>query len=95
MTALMISTISIRSPEHMKRYMEATTQLAGTYGAELVAQGETRRVLNGAEVAHTRVVIARFPSLDKLNAWYDSDAYQAIAPLREDAADMHMIAYEE
>ena len=95
MTALMISTISIRSPQQMKAYLEASKELAGTFGAELVAQGETRRVLNGPDVDHTRVVIARFPSLEALNTWYDSDAYAKIAPLREEAADMHMIAYEE
>ncbi|MBZ0215293.1 MAG: DUF1330 domain-containing protein, partial [Fimbriimonadaceae bacterium] len=40
------------------------------------------------------VVIVRFPSLEKLNAWYASDEYQALVPLREEAANIKMTGYQ-
>jgi hypothetical protein len=37
----------------------------------------------------------RFPDLASASAWFDSPAYQALLPLREQAAEVDLIAYEE
>ena len=36
----------------------------------------------------------RFADMDELNRWHDSDAYQALVPLRDRAADVLITAYE-
>ena len=38
--------------------------------------------------------IVRFASMAALRNWFDSEAYQTLAPLREDACAMTMLAYE-
>jgi uncharacterized protein (DUF1330 family) len=40
------------------------------------------------------VVVIRFEDLEELNRWHDSDAYQALVPLRDRAADVLITAYE-
>jgi uncharacterized protein (DUF1330 family) len=40
------------------------------------------------------VVVIRFPDAQALDDWYSSDAYQALIPLRTEAADVDLINYE-
>lgn len=92
MTALMIARITTRDPAKLTEYMSKTKQVAAEFGAEMVGRGQAARTLNGAG-DHETVVIARFPSLERLEAWYDSEAYRPLKALRDVAADMHMTAY--
>jgi uncharacterized protein (DUF1330 family) len=48
----------------------------------------------GGEHSHTDIVVIRFPSVDSVNQWFSSDAYQALIPLREQAADVDLISYQ-
>jgi len=92
MSAFMIARITTRDPVKLKEYMSLTTRTAAQFGAELVGRGRAARTLNGAG-DHESVVVARFPSLERLEAWYDSDAYRPLKALRDEAANMHMTAY--
>ena len=89
MSALMIARIRIKDPEKLQEYMTGSKQLAAPYGAKLVYQGKVVRTLNG-ENNHEMVVIAEFPDADQINDWFDSEEYQPLVALREEAADMHM-----
>jgi len=40
------------------------------------------------------LVVVKFPSSEALSGWYASDEYQALVPLREEAADMTIVSYE-
>ena len=48
-------------------------------------------VFEGEPPANRGVVIARFPCLEKAQAFWNSDAYQAIVPLRRGASDFEVI----
>jgi len=39
--------------------------------------------------------VVRFPDTAALKTWYQSPAYQALIPLRDEAVDMTLVAYEE
>jgi uncharacterized protein (DUF1330 family) len=41
-----------------------------------------------------QIVVIRFPNLAAANGWFMSDAYQALIPLREQAADVLLTSYE-
>jgi uncharacterized protein (DUF1330 family) len=49
--------------------------------ARIVAFDLASEVVEG-ELADTRTVIIEFSSRDSFRAWYDSEAYQAVLPLR-------------
>lgn len=92
MTAVMIARITVKDPAKFGEYMKKTQQVAGPFGAEMMFRGKVERPLNG-DADHAIVVIAKFPSNEALNDWYDSDAYQPLKALRDEGADMHMTSY--
>ncbi len=93
MSALMIAKITVKDPEKFKAYFAKTQQVAAPYGAELLYRGKVDRALSGSD-DHALAVIAKFPNVEKLNAWYDSDAYQPLKALRDEGTDMQMTSYE-
>jgi uncharacterized protein (DUF1330 family) len=40
------------------------------------------------------IVLLKFPSMADAKAWYDSPAYQAVIPLREQAAEWRVVIVE-
>ena len=48
---------------------------------------------DAGEADHRAVGIVKFPDKEALAAWYASDAYRALIPLRDEAADMTLVAY--
>ena len=54
-------------------------------GGRVIAFDETPEVVEG-DVAHPRTVLLEFPSNEVFRAWYDSEGYQAILPLRLESA---------
>ena len=95
MSVVMISTFTVKDAEKFQSYLAQSKLLASEYGAEMVLRGQLTRVLNGSGDNSNRVVIARFPAQQKVDAWFDSPIYQELVSLREQAADMTMLTYEE
>jgi len=42
----------------------------------------------------TIAIIVKFPSIEKINEWNDSDAYQPLKAPRDAGSDMQMTIYE-
>ncbi|HEX6828786.1 MAG TPA: DUF1330 domain-containing protein [Burkholderiales bacterium] len=91
--AYLIGHISVRDAEKWAEYRGRVPDTLKPWGGELVFRGRRVEVLSG-EHAHADTVVIRFPSAAALAAWHDSLAYQALIPLRKQAADMVLIAYE-
>ena len=91
--AYLIGQVTVKRPE---KWAEYTRQVPGTlapWGAELVFRGKQVAVLAG-ENAHPDVVVIRFPNVAAVNQWFSSAAYQALIPLREQAAEVVLLSYE-
>jgi uncharacterized protein (DUF1330 family) len=63
------------------------------FGGELVFRGNQVRALSG-ECPHADIVVIRFASLADADGWHNSAAYQALIPLRKEAADVVLTTYE-
>jgi len=94
MSALMIATITVKDPGKFQDYIAKTKEISAPLGAELLYRGRVDRVLTGEAADHGLTIIVKFPSLEKIQAWHDSDAYRAIIPLRQEGADMKIVTYE-
>ena len=92
MSAFLIVTATLKDGAKMQEYSQKSAQTIGEAGGELLVRGMFDRTLVG-EAQHNMAAVIRFPSMDALNGWYASDTYQALAPLREEAADMTFTAY--
>ncbi len=92
MSALMIARINVKDQKKFEDYLKGNRSVAGPFGAEILFRGRAARALNGPD-DHKVVVVVRFPDVESISGWFDSDAYQPLAVLREEAADMRMTAY--
>lgn len=91
--AYLIGHITIKDEGKWAQYRAGVPGTLEPWGGELVFRGRRAAVLGGQHDA-TDTVVLRFPDLISLRAWFDSPAYQALIPLREQAADVTLIAYE-
>ncbi|GAA3153999.1 DUF1330 domain-containing protein [Streptomyces rameus] len=61
-------------------YIERITATFEPYGGRFLVHGAQHEVKEGHWPGH--VVVISFPTIDEARAWWDSPAYQEIAPLR-------------
>lgn len=94
MTAFFVATLTVKDPAKMQDYAAKAAETFKPFGGEMILRGKAGGALTGGEVGHQMTGIASFPSLEELRSWYASDAYQAIVPLRDQAADIAITAYE-
>ena len=90
--AVLIGRIRIKHAKKWTAYRDAVPATLTPFDATLVARGNDARVLAGT-TDETDVVVIRFPSLEAIEDWYASAAYQALIPLREEAGDVAIVGY--
>lgn len=93
MAAHIIGHITVKDPAKWEEYCQRVPATLAEWGAELMFRGRRMAVLSG-EHAHTDTVVIRFPDHDAIMQWHNSAAYQALVPLRLEAADVDLISYE-
>lgn len=93
MSAIVIVRIKPRDASKMPAYAAAAAPTLAAFGGELVHRGAYDSVLLGEAEPHALGVL-RFPKVDAAKAWFNSPAYQAVAQLREEAAEMTFVLYE-
>lgn len=93
MSAFFVATAKINDPAKFGDYAQKAGASMKDFSGEVIERGQMREVLVG-EANHNGIGIVRFPDLKSLTDWYASPAYQAIVPLRDEAADITIIAYE-
>lgn len=93
MTAFFVATAKIKDPTKYGDYAQKAGATMKEFGGEIIVRGQVREVLAG-RADHNGVGVVRFPDLKSLTDWYGSSAYQEIIPLRDEAADITIVAYE-
>ncbi|MFT3757919.1 DUF1330 domain-containing protein [Thauera sp.] len=93
MTAYVIGHITVKDPDKWAEYRSQVPETLTPWGAELVLRGHQAEVLSGQH-RHTDTVVICFPDSKAIAEWYNSGAYQALVPLRTQAADIDLISYE-
>jgi uncharacterized protein (DUF1330 family) len=93
MSTYMVVALDIRDRDAFKAYQRAAVKTFETGGGRVLAAAPAERV-EGDEPRQWNVVV-EFPSLEKAKAWYNSDAYQAAIPMRNDSAPGANIIFVE
>lgn len=88
-----IGNITVIDEGKWSEYRSKVPETLVPWEGDLVFRGKKAQVLGG-EYEHTDTVVICFPTIDALNNWFNSDAYQVLIPLREQAADVDLISYE-
>lgn len=90
--AYVVGHITVKNIEKWAEYRGQVPGTLAPWGAELVFRGSQVAALAG-ENPHSDIVVIRFPDIAAVNAWYTSPAYQALIPLRQQAADIVLLSY--
>jgi uncharacterized protein (DUF1330 family) len=90
--AYVIGNITVRNAVKWAEYRTRVPATLVAWGGELVLRADQGVVLGGQH-RHTDVVVLRFPDLGSAHGWYQSGDYQALIPLREQAADVDLNVY--
>lgn len=92
MSSFFIATVSIKNGEKFQEYAAKAKATFDDFNGEVIARGKHEGNFAGTS-AHQAVGIVKFPSTEDMENWFNSDAYQAIIPLRNEAADMIITKY--
>lgn len=93
MPAYLIGHISVKNPDKWKIYIEGVQKSLVYFEAEVVLRGKRATVLAG-EHSYENTVVIKFADQPTLQNWYHSDSYQALIPIRDEAADVVIISYD-
>ena len=92
--AYVIGHITVKDRGKWSEYRAKVPATLEPWGAELVFRGKLISVLSGNH-GYTDTVVIRFPDLRALNEWHSSPQYQSLIPIRQEAAEVVLLAYEE
>ncbi len=93
MAAYLIGHITVKNPDKWKIYVAGVQKSLEPFEAEVIFRGKRARVLAG-EHPYQNTVVIKFPDQPTLQKWYQSESYQALIPVREQAADVVIISYD-
>ncbi len=74
MPAYVIADVDVSDPERYKDYMKLSPAAIAAAGGEFIVRGGNPQTLEG-DWRPSRVVVARFPTLEQARAFYDSPPY--------------------
>jgi uncharacterized protein (DUF1330 family) len=85
-----IGDVSVHDPERYKDYTARTESTLEPFGGRFIVRGPEVQQLEG-EWSAGRVVVIEFPDRESAQGWWDSDAYEAIKPIRREASTGNLI----
>lgn len=91
--AYVVGQMTVKNENKWAEYRGQVLATLTPFGGELVFRGNQVRALSG-ECPHADIVVIRFPSLVDADSWHNSAAYQALLPIRQEAADVVLTTYE-
>lgn len=94
MAAYLVGQITVTDRELMGKYIKKVGPMIGRWGGEFLMRGIVHKVVEG-DHPHEMGVVIRFPDLDTLNKWYESEEYAEILGLRHDSTEGTITFYED
>jgi len=94
MAAYLIGHITVKDSGQWDIYVEGVGKSLLPYRAEIVFRGKRAKVLAG-EHPHENTVVIQFPDQKSLQNWYSSKDYQELIPIRDKAADVVIVSYDD
>ena len=90
--AYIIVNVNITNTEQYDQYRVLSSKAMLEHHAEILVRGGTQTILEGE--FYPRTVIMKFASVEKAQAFYDSQTYQSARGLRKNVAIVNMVIIE-
>ena len=97
---LIVHRREITDPDGLKAYADGVDDTIASFGGEVVARSDDFEVLEGdwAPGAHHvdsrpgRITVLRFPEMDSLKRWYESEEYAELKKIRQSSSQSDIAA---
>lgn len=90
--AYVVGQILVKDSAKWDEYRSGVPRTLEPWDGELVFRGTKATVMVG-DCTHPDIVVIRFPTMAAAQGWFSSAAYQALIPVRLQAADVTLISY--
>ena len=90
MTHYLIARIDINDREEYSKYQAGFMEIFSQYDGKMLSVDEAPKLIEG-EWPVSRTVLIEFPSKESAMAWYESEAYQALAKHRFASSDGNIV----
>jgi uncharacterized protein (DUF1330 family) len=91
MAAYVISEVEMLDETQGRRYHELAAGSIALHGGRYLVRGATPVVAEGDWPANCRLVIVEFPTMVRLQSWYESDDYAEALAVRQTALDRRLL----
>lgn len=88
--AYLVGQITVLNPQGYAVYQQQVPKTIADFGGRYLVRGGACTQIEGQSHGERNVVI-EFPSREQAQAWYQSEAYQAILPHRQNNATGHLV----
>jgi uncharacterized protein (DUF1330 family) len=92
MAAYLVGQITVKDDGLWQQYVAGVAESLAPFDSKIIFRGQLEKVLAG-EQPHSLVVVIKFPDHATLDAWFTSEKYQALIPVRDRAADVVITTY--
>ena len=89
-THYLIARIDINDREGYSKYQAGFMEIFSQYDGKMLSVDEAPKLIEG-EWPISRTVLIEFPSKESAMAWYESEAYQALAQHRFASSDGNIV----
>ena len=94
MAAYLIVDTDLTNPDRYEDYKRQAKPLAEQYGGEYLVRGGAMDLKESTLWSPKRMVVARFPSTEKAQAFYNSPEYQQILQISKESARRTVVLVE-
>jgi uncharacterized protein (DUF1330 family) len=94
MAAYMIVHSHLRNRDWIEEYIKYVPAMIERHGGEYVAVGQDVKTLEGRDDRLDAVSVFKFPSLEAINNFSDSEEYRPFKELRQQSSDVVILAFE-
>jgi len=95
MSILNFSYAVIKDMDKFQEYVKAAAVLMEEEGVEVVVRGKFSETMCGEDASAHIAAVFRYKDQAAVDAFYTSEKYKLLIPLRNDACDMTINLYEE
>jgi uncharacterized protein (DUF1330 family) len=93
MPAIVLGQTTVTDAAGWQRYVAAVGATIQMYGGELIFRAAAVEAFTG-DLPSGGIVAIRFDDIAAARRWHDSQEYQALVPLRDASARVHLALYE-
>lgn len=92
-SAYLVGHVTVKNAEKWAEYRSKVPATLAPWQAELLFRGTQAATYSG-HLEHPEIVVIRFPDTASIDQWFRSAAYQALLPVREQAAEVLLLSYQ-